>query len=860
MITRPLLVSAIAGIVAVSGAAEDLPWQREQSLKDAAAAVTIEADLDPQCPQPAGEPIPGRAFLLSNPSMKASLWGPPDRITLSLMKTDVFDRRCAPATPVTLAQIREGAYAPKNAGFDDMPLDQRSPVQGYLLPSGGRVDPYAGWNAYPFPCEKPVGQIILGLDDLAEGASPHIVQNCRDGTVRVQAQTGGAKADLEIILSAERNVIAMRGRLKGVSAPWLRVYRHQDQAQSQYRMADGKWAQNGYDYAKDAAWNGPVDPPTSGTDGRFFWIRQRLPAEKTFPQGFEYVLVGLTPQLHPSKIETAENRRGLGTLPSTGGDATLSTLETSYAAIRGAPGAASTVLLAPGSDDSFTAYLTVVTTNEDADPLAEAERRLLKASSDGFQKLQDENAAWYGRLYDDRESGRVFYGGGGNQVSDDIPAIFRSWYCLQGGACKPDMRRYEAGAPIVCVEQDWQPGHGLPCYDELFSTPDFVRNRADSQDMWWKLVEHWLPAARLNAREVYAMPGMMLAHGYMPPVKPDRYVHTDCALELCIDTPAQVLKVLWDQWDYGGDEAFLKDKVYPALRDLAAFYAAYAKLGADGSYHFIPSMEAEAWGIFPRFARARDSIGALCMARWTLLRAAEAAAILHTDEDSRMKWRSLAAKIAPYPEYFTPNGPVFNSMNGTKPGWRLGDHAWFTGVYPATLADEVTLDSPKPLQAQMIRTVRIAPAPSSAAALVLLGACPGTVASSDEESNVSIDDDRALRAEIERYPERLLNSRSGRIWLFPCVPDWSYVGFRRFQARGGLLVSAVKEGGEIPYIEIEARRDTECRLINPWPGRPVIVRDRETGFTVPLAMDTDNGECLIFSADRGGDYVISRQD
>ena len=32
----------------------------------------------------------------------------------------------------------------------------------------------------------------------------------------------------------------------------------------------------------DKAFNGPIDPPTSGTDGHYFWIRQKFPAEKTF--------------------------------------------------------------------------------------------------------------------------------------------------------------------------------------------------------------------------------------------------------------------------------------------------------------------------------------------------------------------------------------------------------------------------------------------------------------------------------------------------------------------------------------------------------------------------------------------------
>ena len=290
--------------------------------------------------------------------------------------------------------------------------------------------------------------------------------------------------------------------------------------------------------------------------------------------------------------------------------------------------------------------------------------------------------------------------------------------------------------------------------------------------MWWQLLEEWLPAARQNARETYGMPGMMLVHGYLPPVKPDRYVHSTVALEYSLDTAAQVVKVPWDQWDYGGDVDFLRAKVYPPLHDLAQFFAAYAKKGNDGFYHVIPAIEAEAWGIFPEFRRGQDTISALCMFRWTFLRAAEAAEVLGVDREERATWRAMAGQMAPYPVYQTPAGLIFNTVNGTVPSWKRGDHPWYAGVYPTTLADEITLDSSPALREQMIRTANSAPAAPNAEVLVLLGACPETAASLGRGKPRALTTVEALRAEIDRFPERLLNSRSGRIHLFPCVPGF----------------------------------------------------------------------------------------
>jgi hypothetical protein len=128
---------------------------------------------------------------------------------------------------------------------------------------------------------------------------------------------------------------------------------------------------------------------------------------------------------------------------------------------------------------------------------------------------------------------------------------------------------------------------------------------------------------------------------------------------------------------------------------------------------------------------------------------------------------------------------------------------------------------------------------------------------------------RAARARrVALDPEMLLNSRSGRIYLFP-VPAWDppfldvtsrkdELAFRNFQARGGFLVSACKNAGGVYYVEIEARRDLPCHLMNPWPGKQVTVHEAGKTESVPVRLDTSNGECLVFAARAGYKYVVSR--
>ncbi len=354
-------MGGVAAAQVARGASDELPWSREAPLREAARTVSVEGALQPRCPQPSGWYPGGPAMLISNPDIKASIWGPPERITLSLMKPDVFDRRVGTAPVLTLREVREGAFAPANKNYDDQTPDRIRPGYGCLVPEGGRRERYAYWAAYPFPCQKPVGQIILGCDSLAGVEPGKLVRSCADGVVSLRA---GA-ADVRILLSMTRNVFAVNGRFPHAAAPvWVRVYRHRDQAHQFYMTADGRafvrpakaapgsreQAVIDYDFEADRGWNGPVDAPASGRDGRYFWVRQRLPAEKTFPGGFDYVLMGVVGAPSQARIETADERKGLGTPPYAVSGMSR-TMDQNYAAIREATGSAATASIACRKSD-----------------------------------------------------------------------------------------------------------------------------------------------------------------------------------------------------------------------------------------------------------------------------------------------------------------------------------------------------------------------------------------------------------------------------------------------------------------------------------------------------------------------------
>jgi hypothetical protein len=197
----PLALLAIllgAALPAFSAEPQPLPWEREISLREAARSVVMKNTLNPTNPLPDWSCYPkGQAMTINNLKMRTTLWGTPDRVTISLMKNNVWDRRINTRglTAPTLQEIVEGALDPANKDYEGVAHDcQRPKGYGYLLKGGGFYDPYREPLEYPMPCQKPVGQIILGMDAFAGAPAPQATQSCANGVVSLSKPRGTPKS------------------------------------------------------------------------------------------------------------------------------------------------------------------------------------------------------------------------------------------------------------------------------------------------------------------------------------------------------------------------------------------------------------------------------------------------------------------------------------------------------------------------------------------------------------------------------------------------------------------------------------------------------------------------------------------
>ncbi|MFZ4396397.1 MAG: glycoside hydrolase family 95-like protein [Kiritimatiellia bacterium] len=171
-------------------------WDREPPLRDAARKYRLVRTLSPafgwEGPRgghgniPTAGPDftgPGKEGVnISNERLESSLWGTPDRIVLSIGKSDVWNR----------------------ANLDSS--------QG----------------------KKPVGQLQLLVEDFAGASQPVVTTTLHDGNNGLRCAQGSAKAEIDILLTgSETNVLAIKAAYTGLTKPVaLRLYRHYDTAKA----------------------------------------------------------------------------------------------------------------------------------------------------------------------------------------------------------------------------------------------------------------------------------------------------------------------------------------------------------------------------------------------------------------------------------------------------------------------------------------------------------------------------------------------------------------------------------------------------------------------------------------------------
>lgn len=736
---------------------------------------------------------------LYNEDLEISLWNGPQALTFSVAKNDVWDRRYFGDNKrvITLDDVRRVCFSGAKIGRSNT-LGLANTAQA-LYPS------------YDFPCPKPVGQIIIRCPDLREPAE-YVAGKAADAAVVARASKGQARAATWSVLHRTGNLLIVRGECEGLTAPiQVQLYRHKDTSPQESSLVSiiHYGGDTGYDYRQDRPHNGPLPAPEAGAEGRVFWVRQRFHAEKTFPKGFECVMMAL---LDGPAYSVAADSHATGA----GEQATLHPIDPQvYKRLPGwirqkrmaiervnhaESGALATATLGL-SARSFDLLVAVVTTRDSDDPLAAAKKMLLDARAKGADAMMGESAA----------------------ASD---SDVRGWRNSR-------VMHYNATS---CTYADSTPWHGDYHFNEGHFLSRIVEGKADTIEQRLLMFEDMVPALKRNAHEVFRAQGICFPLVHYP-IKHDRVVYGNVTWEFGIENTGLMLQPYWQIYQYTQDKEFLRTRAYPMMRAGADFYSSYVTEGDDGCYHVIPTVSQEHWGLRPEWRLNRDSVGALSFTKYHLTACIQASEILGVDAAERGKWRRIVERLAPYPTLQTKDGLVFCDVRDAP---KLLNYNITANLVMVLWAEDISLDSPPDLLEMARRSYRAIP---------------------DREHSMR----KGYLSRIRLYlgmldrpmlcPQGRVLSWPGRIHLYAGVPK----GFRvndRFEgllAVGGFEVSAMHFGEQVRRVRITSHAGRVCNLKNPWhPEAPHVV-DRTSSETVPHALA---GDTVTFATDPGHTYAV----
>ena len=741
---------------------------------------------------------------LCNDDIGVILWGPDAAPTLSVGKSDVWDRRNPPLPqPVlTLAQIMEMAKDGDPAILDGAAY-------------------YSVYNAYDFPCPKPVGQLILQLDFIEPGGTLTVEREPRQ--VRLHAVKGDKTLDLQVFVSAVRNVIVIRGEGSGLTEGdlGLRLYRHRDTivpGGELHPTIGGGVSPNDFE---------PLSMPRAGHSDGVCWVAQDFPADPTFPAGFTAALVARLADT-PVTVDVAEGVTGLGTPMIAEKEGRISHgLTKRYTPINQSPG--SGVTARPVRlDGPFEWVATVATSQDDPDPLAKARQNLDEAVAIGAAALWDEHVAQLD-AYETRPHARAWSGDGATRLDvlwGGIPYRVRpAGYYGDVPLCSVDSTKF-------CF-QDSSMWHADFHFNEIDATGHCIQRQFDALDSYFRMILTMLPMAQANAREVYACSGAMYPLVHYP-LKADRVIHTHLTWEQSMEITALLTRPFWQRFLYTWDRTFLRDLAYPVLREGARFYADFLKQNGDGLYHVFPTVSPEHRGITKNLEFNKDSQSAITLIRYNLRAAAKAAALLGVDDAEAARWREIAAHMPDYPTVDTPEGPIYIDVAGAKPieyNIPVPLSAVFWG-------DDIGLDS-SPEQLELARrTLRLINVWEPHRGYLRrvrarLGICEPS-------------DSLGL--------ENFLQSYTGVVRVFPAVADDFEGGFENLDAEGAFVVSAERTKDGVASVTLTSLAGNPCALANPWPTKPVRVVDLTTN--TEKAIDTGT-RTVSFATDSGHTYRVT---
>jgi len=187
-----------------------------------------------------------------------------------------------------------------------------------------------------------------------------------------------------------------------------------------------------------------------------------------------------------------------------------------------------------------------------------------------------------------------------------------------------------------------------------------VSNHPDLAEPYDRLIREYFPRARWLAEKVFDFEGAYYPHVLFAyePIDPEQcnspygrqYIHHVWGFTLGV--AGFTVQPLWWHYKYEPDREFLENTAYPAVRDVAIFYADFldqCELDDKGKAIIEPSVSPEHWGWTPDFHRNRNGTFDIAMMSYMFQAAVEGASILKKDDNLIERFSHALGLLPDYP-------------------------------------------------------------------------------------------------------------------------------------------------------------------------------------------------------------------